>query len=314
MEHHRDRGAGRLGTIFAIKRFATHDGSGLRTTIFFKGCPLRCVWCQNPEGLEPKPAPVFFPNRCMGCGTCIKTSRNKGVTADGAGPKIWKDRPDDWGQIIYNCPTGAIAMDARTYTVQELIKEAEKDRVFYRQGGGVTLSGGEPLMQGEFAAELLAGLKELGIHTAIETSLFAPTETVKKVLPYLDQIYADMKLADAEEHMAYTGVSNEPVKTNMAYLLTSPKRDQVIVRTPLIPTYTATEPNLAAIAGFLSGLYPGVHHELLNYNPLAEAKYHLVGKRYCFKENPKVYTKDQMLAFGEIVKAHGIKDLIMEIG
>lgn len=303
-----------MGTVFDIKRFATHDGSGLRTTIFFKGCPLRCVWCQNPEGLEKEPAPVFFASRCMGCGTCLKTCTNQGVTAGGAGIVIHKDRLDDWEKIIYHCPTGAIAMDARRYTAEELIKEAEKDRVFYRRGnGGVTLSGGEPLMQGDFAAELLAGLKKLGIHTAIETSLFASLETLQKVLPYLDQIYADMKLADAGEHKAWTKVTNEQIKANIEYLLTSNKREQVIIRTPLIPAYTATEHNLAAIAEFLSGIYPKVHYELLNYNPLAEAKYHLVDREYCFKENPKLYTKAQMKEFGEIVKSHGIRHLIMEI-
>lgn len=315
MEHQEMEISDQVGIIFDIKRFATHDGSGLRTTIFFKGCPLRCVWCQNPEGLETKPAPLYFSNRCIGCGTCIKTCINKGVTVEKAGIRIHKDRQDDWEQIIYNCPTGAIAMDARTYTVQELIRKAQKDRAFYCRGsGGVTISGGEPLMQGDFAAELLAGLKKIGIHTAIETSLFAPEKTLKKMLPYLDQFYADMKLADAGEHAAYTNVTNEQIKKNLEYLLTSPKRDQVIVRTPLIPTYTATEHNLTAIAKFLSGIYPEVHYELLNYNPLAEAKYHLVDREYCFKENPRLYTKAQMQEFGEIVKKHGIKNLIMEIG
>lgn len=302
------------GTVFDIKRFATHDGSGLRTTIFFKGCPLQCVWCQNPEGLEAKPGPVYFANRCIGCGTCINISRNQGVTAEKSGLKLHRNRQDNWEEIIYHCPTGAIAMDARTYTVQELIHEAEKDRVFYRRGsGGVTLSGGEPLMQGDFAAELLSELKKQGIHTAIETSLFTSLETLKKVLPHLDQIYADMKLADSDEHAAYTKVSNEQIKKNIEYLLTSPKREQVIIRTPLIPEFTATKHNLAATAEFLSCLYPEVHYELLNYNPLAEAKYHLVEREYCFKENPKMYTKAQMTAFGELVREHGIKNLIMEI-
>lgn len=313
MEYQEKKIPNLTGTIFDIKRFATHDGNGLRTTIFFKGCPLRCVWCQNPEGLEAKPAPVYFANRCMGCGTCIRTCKNQGMTMGKSGIQIHRDRQEDWEQMIYNCPTGAIAMDSHVYTVQDLIKVAEKDRIFYRRGGGVTISGGEPLMQSDFAAELLKGLQRLGIHTAIETSLFAPDETLEKILPYLDQIYADMKLEDNGEHMDFTGVTNWSIKKNIKYLLTSPKKDQVIIRTPLIPTYTATEHNLAAIAGFLSDIYPEVHYELLNYNPLAKAKYHLVDREYCFKENPKLYTKTQMLKFGEIVKQHGIRNLIMEI-
>lgn len=315
MDYQKREGFCQTGTIFDIKRFATHDGSGLRTTIFFKGCPLRCVWCQNPEGLEKEPGPVYFANKCIGCGTCLKTCTGEGVTADERGIHVHKDREDDWDRIIYNCPTGAIAMDARTCTVQELVREAQKDCVFYRRGsGGVTISGGEPLMQADFAAGLLAELKKLGIHTAIETSLFASREALGKVLPHLDQIYGDMKLADAGEHEAFTGVSNECIRKNMEYLLTSSKREQVIVRTPLIPGHTATKHNLAAVAEFLSGIYPQVRYELLNYNPLAEAKYHLVGREYCFQENPRLYTRAQMLEFGEIVKEHGIRNLIMETG
>ncbi len=314
MEHQEKKKSHKTGTIFDIKRFATHDGSGLRTTIFFKGCPLRCVWCQNPEGLEKEPAPVYFANKCIGCGTCLKICTNEGMTAEKSGIQIHKDRKEDWETIIYNCPAKAVAMDARVCTVEELIREVQKDRVFYRRGsGGVTLSGGEPLMQAEFAAELLAALKELGIHTAIETSLSASLETLKKVLPYLDQIYADMKLADAREHMACTGNTNQHIRENMEYLLTSPGWNRVIVRTPLIPSYTATSRNLAAIAKFLSGICPEVHYELLNYNPLAEAKYYLVGKKYCFEENPKLYTREQMRKFGTIVREHGIRNLIMEI-
>lgn len=314
MNHQNKDSVNQTGTIFSIKRFATHDGNGLRTTIFFKGCPLRCVWCQNPEGLETEPAPVYFSAKCIGCGACIRACVKGGMTAGAPGLQIHREKQENWAQIIYNCPTGAIAMDARTCTVQELIAEVEKDKVFYCIGsGGVTISGGEPLMQGDFAAELLAGLKERGIHTAIETSLFASAETLQKVLPYLDQIYADMKLADAGEHAVYTKVTNDPIKKNMEYLLTSPKKAQVIVRTPLIPGFTATEHNLTAIAEFLSGIYPEVHYELLNYNPLAEAKYHLVGREYCFKENPKLYTRAQMLEFGELVRAHGIKNLIIEV-
>ncbi|MDO4268786.1 MAG: glycyl-radical enzyme activating protein [Eubacteriales bacterium] len=296
-----------------MKRFATHDGSGLRTTVFLKGCPLRCVWCQNPEGLEPEPAPVYFPNKCIGCGACLKTSINGGVTAEKSGIRIHRNRKDNWEAIIYNCPAGAILMNARIYTVQELIKEILKDKVFYcRGGGGVTLSGGEPLVQADFAAELLKELKRLRIHTAMETSLSVPLEALKKVLPFLDQLYADMKVADAEEHTACTGASNGQICKNMEYLLRSAQRDMVIVRTPLIPYYTATRQNLAAIAEFLSGIFPEVSYELLNYNPLAEAKYRLVDKTYCFQENPGLYTRKQMQEFGSIVREHGIRNLIME--
>ena len=303
----------KTGRIFDIRRFSTHDGNGLRTNIFFKGCPLRCAWCQNPEGISPGAAPVHFPNKCIGCGTCLKLAKKGGVHLEDGKIRLCRDQIESWEAIIDACPTGALAMDSREYTVGELAHEAEKDAVFYRSGGGVTISGGEPLMQGEFAAGLLEALHGKGFHTAIETSLYTSPETVLRVLPHLDQIFADLKVFDAEQHRRCTGVTNERILHNIELLLRSPSRERVTIRTPLIPGFTTGEGNLAAIAKFLSELYPEVKYELLNYNPLAEAKYHLVDREYCFTENPKLYTKAQMLAFGDIVKAHGIRNLILEI-
>jgi pyruvate formate lyase activating enzyme len=180
------------GRIFDIRRFSTHDGVGLRTNIFFKGCPLRCVWCQNPEGLESFARPVWFQNKCIGCGTCIRLARCGGVQAEPKGIILDRSRAEDWEKLIEECPTGALMMDCREYTVEQLVHEVEKDRVFYRAGGGVTISGGEPLLQGDIVAELLETLQKKGFHTAIETSLFAPLETVQKVMSHVSQIYADM--------------------------------------------------------------------------------------------------------------------------
>ena len=302
------------GLIFDIRRFSTHDGKGLRTTIFFKGCPLRCVWCQNPEGIDTVPRPIHFPSKCIHCGICKRLSQNGGVYEEDGRIRLRPERDDVWTDIIAQCPTGAIRMDSIAYTVEELASEVEKDRVFYRHGGGVTLSGGEPLMQPNFAAALLKRLKEMELHTAIETALLVSLESVQMVAPYLDQIFSDIKILNSADHMKYTNVPNEQIKKNLTWLLTSVHRDRVIVRTPLIPGMTATEENLAAIGEFLSKIYPNVRYELLNYNPLAAAKYPLVGREYCFEEeNPEVYSKEQMRRFGNIVCAHGIKNLIMEV-
>lgn len=300
------------GKIFDIRRFSIHDGSGIRTTVFLKGCPLRCVWCQNPEGISAQMQPLYFSNKCIHCGTCLKLSKNGGVYQENGEIHLRRDRADDWNTIAEECPSQAIVMDSRICEAEELAEELLKDRAFFRGGGGVTLSGGEPLMQGEFAVELLRLLHEKGIHTAVETALNVSSWIVKEALPYLDLIYADMKIADEEKHKRYAGASNVLIKQNLEYILTSRYREKTIIRTPLIPGYTATEKNLAAIASFLSGLYPEVRYELLNYNPLAEAKYHLVGRNYCFEENPRLYTGEQMEAFGEIVKENGINNLIIE--
>lgn len=211
------------------------------------------------------------------------------------------------------CPTGAIVKDTKLYDVKTLVEEVLKDEIFFKNGGGVTLSGGEPLMQDVFVGELLQTLCQREIHTAIETSLGVSTSQMEHVLPYLNQIYADFKVFDEEKHKRYVGLSNVLIKKNLKILLTSPYKDKVIVRTPLIPEFTATAENLGAIAEFLSEIYPDVKYELLNYNPLAEAKYHLTGRSYCFKENPKMYSKKQMREFGEIVKQNGIRNLILEI-
>ncbi len=301
------------GKIFDIRRFSTHDGCGIRTTVFLKGCPLKCVWCQNPEGISTKTYPMHLPSKCINCKTCLFVSRANAVYLKDGTICLRKEVQDDWENIIKECPSGAIVMDSQIYEVDELVRELLKDEVFFKRGGGVTLSGGEPLMQGDFAVELLKRLHKMGIHTAIETSLSVPTSTVERALPYLDLIYADMKIADNEKHKKYVGMSNELIKRNLECILTSKKRENVIIRTPLIPEYTATEENLSEVAKFLSGVYPDVKYELLNYNPLAKAKYHLVDKEYCFVENPEKYTKEQMTGFGEIVKRNGIKNLIMEI-
>lgn len=301
------------GKVFDIRRFSTHDGAGIRTTVFLKGCPLRCVWCQNPEGIDREIRPVYFAGKCIHCGTCLSICRDGGVCEKAGELHLCREREENWEALIDACPSGAIVMDAKECGVGELVTELMKDEVFFRQGGGVTLSGGEPLGQPEFAIEVLRRLKEQGVHTAVETALQVPEETVKRAFPYLDQVYADLKLADEKEHKNYTGVSNLLIKRNLSYILSSEYRTRVIVRTPLIPGFTASEKNLAEIARWLSAVYPEVKYELLNYNPLAEAKYRLVDREYCFQENPKLYTKEQMEAFGEIVKEHGITNLIMEI-
>lgn len=300
--------------IFDIRRFSTHDGDGIRTTVFLKGCPLRCVWCQNPEGIDSRILPIRMENTCIRCGTCAMLSRGGGaeMTADGE-ICIHRLAADNWDEMISACPSGALMMDARIYSVDEVLREVEKDRVFYGHGGGVTFSGGEPLMQSDFLVEILTMLQQEGIHTAIETSLSVPLQSVQKVAPHLNLIYADLKIADEKNHRKYVGAFYARIRDNLKWLLKSEHKDRVIMRTPLIPGFTATEENLAAVARFLTEQYPEVKYELLNYNPLASAKYHLVDKEFCFKENPKLYTRQQMISFGEIVKNNGIKNLIMEI-
>ncbi len=300
------------GYIFDIKRFAVHDGQGIRTTVFLKGCPLRCRWCQNPEGLNPEPQIIYLENQCMHCGSCVALAKKGGVQFEKEKIVLDRNQDENWKEIVEACPTMAIRYDAKAYSIEQVLEEIEKDQAFFKYGGGVTISGGEPFYQVDFLEELLKKIKEKGIHTAIETTLFTNTENVKRVLPYLDQIYCDCKFYQESEHQKYTSVSNQLILKNIVYLLQSEKRDCVTVRIPLIPTMTAKKENLKEISQFLSQIYPGVKVELLNYNPLAKSKYAYLDLDYCFDENPKLYRKEEMDAFYTILKENGIKNRIYE--
>ncbi|MFV0451622.1 MAG: glycyl-radical enzyme activating protein [Propioniciclava sp.] len=301
--------------VVDIRRFSTHDGHGIRTTIFLKGCSLECAWCQNPEAIDPRIAPVFFRSRCIDCGLCLDRSAHGEVTrdADGAIAVDTAVTEADWETLSRVCPTGAITFDSRRYTVAELVEVARRDRVFFGAGGGVTLSGGEPLFLPHFAAALLKALQADGMNTALETALNVRQEFLLDALPHVNSVFADCKLLDPELHRRHTGHTNERILGNLQTLLTGERRDDVTVRTPLIPGITDTEENIAGIARFISGIYPDVHYELLNYNPLAAAKYDLLpGVAYVFDtgENPQMFSKTQMGEFRELARSNGVHNLV----
>ena len=303
----------RNGRIFDVRRFSTHDGGGIRTTVFFKGCPLRCAWCHNPEGIDFGRRPLWFAGKCIGCGSCVEAAQCGGVRRTETGIEVDPSAGEDWDTVLDACPTGALRWDSRDVSVDELMEAIRRDAPFYvHGGGGATLSGGDPLMQAEFARELLLRCREEGVHTAIETELHAPEEAVQAVLPLVDLIYADLKLMDGGLHRHWTGVGNERILSNLEALLTGPLQKRLILRTPLIPGITATEENLRAIATWIAGRNPAVRWELLNYNPLAAAKYPLVGRRYCFADNPKRFSAEQMAAFAELARIAGAENVFYE--
>lgn len=300
------------GIVFDIKRFATHDGHGIRTTVFLKGCPLRCAWCQNPEGLCIQPQILYMENKCMHCGICASLSKQQGIRMIQGALHIDRKAQEDWEELCEECPTGALRFDARSYTIEELMQEIHKDEAFFRHGGGVTLSGGEPLLQSDFAISILKRCHEEGIHTAIESSAYTPLSVLQEAVPYIDQLFIDMKLFDKNLHKAYTGVENDQIIENIRWLLTSEHRNKVTIRTPLIPEMSARIDNIAAIAKFISTLYPKVRYELLNYNPLAKAKYDYLNMEYCFDENPKLFTKEEMQVFYQCARDQGLRHMVIE--
>lgn len=300
------------GRVFDIQRFSVHDGSGIRTNVFLKGCPLRCLWCQNPEGIDTGRRPIWVESDCIGCGTCLREARAGGIREDEGKISIDPDADEDFDAIIFSCPSGALRWNSEDLTVHEVMDRIRRDVPFYAHGsGGVTLSGGDPLAQPDFSEALLRACGQEGIHTAMETELYADWEEAARMLPHLDELYADLKLTDPAAARKYTGRRPEKIMQNLRHLLEGPFRDRVTVRTPLIPGITATDENIASIARFLSGIYSDTAYELLNYNPLAAGKYALVGRKYAL-DGMRPLTAEQIEHFRDVARQNGIRNLISE--
>ncbi len=296
--------------IFDIKRFAIHDGPGIRTTVFLKGCPLRCLWCHNPEGISRRPQLVFTPQRCIGCGRCLDLCP-QGVHRfiDGRHLIEW-ERCLGCGACVEECYSEALRIAGREVSVEEVMDEVLSDRPFYEtSGGGMTLSGGEPLAQPRFALALLQAAKEKGIHTALDTSGFAPWEHLEELLPYTDLVLYDLKHMDEERHMTLTGVSNGRILENLRRLDDIGKR--IWVRIPLVPGYNDEDSNYHALGRFLSGLKNVEKIQILTYHKLAESKYESIGRSYPLKglEPP---TKEWAESRKRILLDYGLSQTIIE--
>lgn len=263
------------GTIFNIQRYSIHDGPGIRTAVFFKGCPLNCWWCHNPEGLDVKPQPMIWPQRCMFCGDCVKVCPKQAVTVDEHGPAIDRRRCRACGRCTEVCPTQALEMVGRRITVAELLQEVEKDRVFYDQScGGVTFSGGEPLAQPEFLRACLRGAKKAGLHTVVDTCGHAPPQHVEAIMADVDLFLYDLKHMDTAEHRRLTGVDNGWILDNLQMLLAHGR--PVRARFPLIPGLNDGD-NVAATGIFLRDI--GVKYvHVLPYHGMAVDKYQRLGR------------------------------------
>ncbi len=266
--------------ITHISRTSLHDGPGVRTVVYFKGCGLRCRWCHNPETLSPLPEILYTPQKCIRCGRCVELCPEH-HRVEGDEMVFHREGCSRCGRCAEVCPSEALTTAGRRYTVEELLAEVQKDRHYYLQsGGGVTLSGGECLLQADFCRELLAACRDDGIHTAVETALFVPWKNVERVLSHTDWVFADCKLADPEKHRRYTGQDNRRILANLARLAeAAPGR--VTVRIPLIPGVNDTDEDIAGFARVLAPLADGLRGvEILRYNNLAAGKYAAVGMGY----------------------------------
>jgi pyruvate formate lyase activating enzyme len=291
------------GVIFDIQRYSIHDGGGIRTLVFFKGCPLACVWCCNPESQSPVPELTVNAARCIRCGLCAAACPANAIP-DAEAATVVPDRVrcTTCGACVEVCPTAGRTLRGRAVTVENLLREIERDTIVYRaSGGGVTVSGGEPLLQSAFAAELLRTCRERGIHTAMETCGHASWVDFAQVLRYTDTVLFDIKHVDNEAHRRVTGVGNAVILANLRRAAASGA--QIIVRMPLIPGCTADASTVRAVADLARELrIPELH--LLPYHGLGEAKYQAMGKRYPVPGAPQL-TAEQIHELKAIAEATG---------
>jgi pyruvate formate lyase activating enzyme len=291
------------GLIFNIQRFSLHDGPGIRTTVFFKGCPLGCLWCQNPEGISAEKVIFRHADRCIGCGDCVAICPEGALQMSDPVPVLDRLKCSLCMKCIEVCPTGALEAAGKMISVKSLVEEVLKDRiVFEESGGGVTVSGGEPLMQPEFLTELLKALKLENIHTAVETSGFASWKSFESVLDYTDLFIYDLKLVDAELCKKYLGVNGDKIITNLDRL--NKCGAKIMVRMPIIPTVNDTSICLHQAADHLKKI--GITElELLPYHKLGSAKYEKLGLEYTLKsiEQPDF---DTMGKVKSLLEAAGI--------
>lgn len=286
--------------IFNIQRFSIHDGPGIRTVVFFKGCPLRCLWCHNPEGQFLKKEMVIWDDRCIGCKTCVKICRNSAI-----------DNPENCilcGECVEECPAEAREIAGKEMTVEEVMMEIEKDRVFYEQsGGGVTFSGGEPLLQHDFLLTLLKKCKENNIHTVIETCGYSNWEILLSVSKYTDLFLFDLKVMDEDSHKKFTGVSNKVILENLKRLSSS--NTNIIVRIPVVPGVNDNIENINKTAEFVSSLDLKEVH-LLPFHKGGVEKYRRLRRNYRFMAHVSE-GKDGINLFSKILEE---KKITVKIG
>jgi pyruvate formate lyase activating enzyme len=273
------------GVIFDLKKYAIHDGPGIRTTVFFKGCPLACRWCHNPEGLTAAIRRIYRPERCIGCGGCIQICPQKALRRTAEGLIADPVRCDLCRTCADQCPSAAVEFVGQKVTVAEIVGRIEKDLAFYDESeGGVTFSGGEPLMQPEFLLELLDACGDLDLHRTVDTTGYADATLLLKVAQKTDLFLYDLKLMDAEKHRKYTGVSNERILANLTLLAQNAARIQV--RMPVIPGINCDAENIAETADFLSSLRGVEHIGLLPFHNSARGKYRRLGMQWVSAQTP----------------------------
>ena len=305
------------GNIFDIQRFCVHDGPGIRTTVFFKGCPLRCVWCHNPESQKSAVNIAYYGNKCILCGECADVCQNGchafTVLEATSVPAHVFDRKNcaSCGACAEKCSVKAIEKLGKSVSADEVISEVIRDALFYKNsGGGLTVSGGEPLMQADFLAEILTRAKKKGIHTCIETCGFASTETVKKIAPLTDLFLFDIKETDSEKHKLFTGVPLEPIIENLR--LIESLGVSTVLRCPIIPEKNLRDGHLRGIAELCASLKNVTEINVMAYHTLGSAKYDALSMPDEMKDIPPMsdeIKKDCIKKIAEHLSTLGVENI-----
>lgn len=279
-----------IGNVFDIQRFSTHDGPGIRTTVFLKGCPLRCLWCHNPEGIDYNKVIGYYKDSCIGCGECIKLCENKALSMQNGNINVDRNKCIGCGKCLSSCDAGALRIYGKEMTAQQVVAEILKDKSFYENGGGVTVSGGEPLSQPDFTYELLHLCKQKGINTAVETCGYAKWDNLNKLTEVCDLFLYDIKCITPKLHKDGTGADNKIILENLKRLSGSSK---IIVRIPVIPQFNDNIKEMSKLSYFLKDInIAGV--ELLPFHSFASQKYSSLNLDYKYN-NIKMTTNIETL-------------------
>jgi pyruvate formate lyase activating enzyme len=294
------------GIIFNVQHYSIHDGPGIRTTVFMKGCPLRCAWCQNPESQKLQPELFFNAEACTGCGSCVQVCPVKAIEIVEGKSKTNRKLCSGIGKCAEVCPNEARTLMGRVVTAGEVFKEVNGDSIFYqRSGGGVTLSGGDPVAQPEFSISILKLCKDAGIHTAIETSGCVKWEILSQILNYVDLVLYDFKEMEPAKHKTHTGVSNALILDNVRKIYHE-RQIPLLARVPVVPGFNDSVENITATARFVANeLGKDVKVHLLPYHRLGETKYERL-EYISTTTSIKPPTDEQMAKLNEIVASFGL--------
>lgn len=292
------------GNIFNIQKFSINDGPGIRTTVFFKGCNLRCIWCHNPESWSPKKQILFAPNKCISCGKCFEVCPVNAHQMINGERVFLRDLCQGCGKCAETCYAEALTLSGKSMSVEEVMEEVIKDKPFYdNSGGGVTFSGGECMLQIEFLKKLLIECKKLGLNTAIDTSGDVPWEYLKAIIEYVDIFLYDIKVFDEEKHKEVVGISNKRIIENLKKL--GKENTHIFIRTPIIPGVNNTKEEMENIALLLKNINNIDLIELLPFHHLGKNKYENMGLEYKVKDIVPP-TDEEINRLSEPFKKHGL--------